>query len=127
MTKVNYLNLVYKAKRHDRQQRRKDPSLAALVAGCGEVRFVCLWRVDGSTVVYGVTIESAKISFHRDDRHEKKVRAKGNGNGHGAPAAVSEAERAKQALELVFDIIANAEGRVSALLHPESEPPLAAE
>jgi hypothetical protein len=131
MHQVNYLNLVDKAKRHDRQQQRKDSSLAALVAGSGEVlengRFVALPRVDGSTVVYGVTIDSAKICFHRDDRHEKRVYANRNGKGHGHQAAtvVGPRETVRAAMDTILNVLGSVEKRANFIF--ESDPKIAAE
>jgi hypothetical protein len=99
-------DLLAKARRRYRKEAAKNEDAPALVAGAGEIRangklLVLLPRVDGTTIAFSAvprvewcfTLESAK---HPD-----------------APKEITQSDRAHYALDVLLNVMADAEHRVS--------------
>jgi hypothetical protein len=109
MKSISNLNLLDKARRHYRGERVKDPTLPALVPGGGEVKangrlLIELPRVDGLVVTY---------SAHpvTEWRFSPEPGLKHCGNGKAAEASPS--NRAHRALDVLLNVMADAERHIA--------------
>ena len=99
-----------KARRHYRNERAKDPTLPALVNGGGQVRAngkLCieLPLTDGSTVVYS----ARPVIEWRFALEPGGLKHRVNGDGAAAPTEASPSDRARQALDVLLNVLADAE------------------
>jgi hypothetical protein len=108
MAHISNVNLLDKARRHYRGERAKDSTLPALVPGGGEVKAngklrIKLPRIDGLAVTY-VAHPVTEWRFSPEPGLEYC--------SNGKAAEPSPADRAKQALSTLLDLLADAERHV---------------
>ena len=115
MKSISNLNLLDKARRHYRGERAKIPTLPALVPGGGEVKAngrlrIVLPLTDGSVITYSAApCVEWRLTFESQDYEHPS-----------ALKEVTQGDRAHQALDVLLNVLTEAESRVCAA-QPQSD------